>query len=75
MEMHNLDLRGSLTCPDPNTFCAIKLKTCSKACAGTGTCTDGACSCPSGRIGPDCFRFTTVPLNDHFLDFHPVTFC
>jgi len=50
---------GSITCPDPNNFCNIKLNSCSRNCAA-GSCVNGTCVCPNGKVGPDCLRYAVV---------------
>lgn len=60
IKTHVSGLKGQLICPDPQSFCEIKMETCPQACSGLGTCIDGTCVCPEGRTGPDCIRYATV---------------
>jgi len=50
---------GSISCPDPNAFCNLKMNTCSRSCGG-GSCVNGTCVCPNGKVGPDCLRSAVV---------------
>jgi len=52
---------GTLTCPDPNTYCATTGAVyCPRGCMGKGTCSSGVCTCNSGYSGVDCAYTGTI---------------
>jgi hypothetical protein len=47
--------RGSINCPDPQTYCNTAGKQfCPRGCMGRGSCVNNKCVCRSGYKGTDC---------------------